>query len=146
MEQLILKMMELLSQSIQELSMIDEDYGQLDLQSPEDTYPVTFPCIVIGGGQASWETLGSLDQRGQMSVTVRLAIDCYDDTHYGSTTESKIEERLQLAHRVFTSLQGKKLVSGQSRFNRSTSRDYALYKGIKCYETVFAFRYDEEAQ
>lgn len=145
MEELIMKMMEALAAAIPELSLIDEDYGQLDLQSPEDTYPVTFPCLLIGSSQASWDTLHSLDQRGTMNITTRLAIDCYDDTHYGSTTEEKIQERMQFASRVFKALHGKKLVSGQSAFHRSASRDYPLAHGIKCYEITFSFRYDEPA-
>ena len=28
-----------------ELTLVDEDYGQL--QTDEDTYPVTFPCVLI---------------------------------------------------------------------------------------------------
>ena len=31
-----------------ELSLIDEDYGQLEMGAEEDQYPVTFPCVLIG--------------------------------------------------------------------------------------------------
>ena len=31
------------------VSLIDEDYGQLEaLMNGEDQYPVTFPCVLVG--------------------------------------------------------------------------------------------------
>lgn len=39
------------------VSLIDEDYGQLEaLAGGEDQYPVTFPCVLIGIPETLWET------------------------------------------------------------------------------------------
>lgn len=145
MEQIILEIMKLISASLPELSLIDEDYGQLELQSAEDTYPVTFPCVLIGNAEGNWDTLSDCAQRGKISLTVRLAIDCYDDTHIGSGTEDKIIERMQLNNRLYVSLQGKAVVDGMTELHRIHSRDFSLFRGIKCYETIFSFATMDES-
>ena len=41
-----------------DVSLIDEDYGQLEaLQNGEDQYPVTFPCVLIGIPETLWDNL-----------------------------------------------------------------------------------------
>ena len=67
-----------------ELTLVDEDYGQL--QTDEDTYPVTFPCVLISVDKVDWETVTDDYQRGTAQITVKLCIDCFDDTHYTSGT------------------------------------------------------------
>lgn len=80
------------------VSLIDEDYGQLEaLAGGEDQYPVTFPCVLIGIPETLWENLKGNLQHGKTTVTVRLAFDCYDDTHYGSAQEQHVAERMALA-------------------------------------------------
>lgn len=70
------------------IALIDEDCGQLEaLANGEDQYPVTFPCVLIGIPQTVWENVKNGLQHGKTTLTVRLAFDCYDDTHYGSTQE-----------------------------------------------------------
>ena len=39
-------------------------------------------------------------QHGKTTLTVRLAFDCYDDTHYGSSQEQHAAERMALAGRL----------------------------------------------
>ena len=99
--------MQRISERMPELSLVDEDYGQLEAGLEEETYPVTFPCVLIGNLEADWDNLAGGAQRGTVFFSVRLAIDCYDDTHYGSGTESKVSERLQMANRVYAALQGR---------------------------------------
>lgn len=40
MEELFIKILQLITEEMPELSLVDEDYGQLETE--EDTYPVTF--------------------------------------------------------------------------------------------------------
>ncbi len=46
MEEVFIAIMEQIAQEMPELSLIDEDYGQLEMGAEEDDYPVTFPCVV----------------------------------------------------------------------------------------------------
>ena len=48
MEEVFIAIMEQIAQEMPELSLIDEDYGQLEMGAEEDQYPVTFPCVLIG--------------------------------------------------------------------------------------------------
>ena len=103
MEEIFTSILKLINDEMPELSLVDEDYGQLE--TAEDTYPVTFPCALIGNMEADWEEIGMGTQKGMVTLTARLAIDCYDDTHIGSGTTAKVAERLQMANRLYTTLQ-----------------------------------------
>jgi hypothetical protein len=126
-----------IAENIEGLSLIDEDYGQLEaIETEEDTYPVTFPCVLISVPEVIWTNLGGGSQRGDCSVVVRLAIDCYDDTHYGSSTEEKAIERLVFAKSIHRKLQGFK--SGDcSPLIRKKTHDYSRPHAIKVYETLY---------
>lgn len=143
MEELLLKMLQHIKEEIPELSYIDEDTGQLETN--EDTYPVTFPCVLIGNTEIGWKDLSySGAQKGDGSIVVRLAIDCYDDTHIGSTQEDSIIERQQFAKRIFRALQCEQLCEGVSPLSRIKSRDYTLPGNIKVYEQMYQFDIHEE--
>ncbi|MDR1340176.1 MAG: hypothetical protein LBK58_09015 [Prevotellaceae bacterium] len=137
MEQLFNDIQNHIAGHFPELSLVDEDYGQLEaIETAEDTYPVTFPCALISIPETEWENLGGGSQRGRASVTVRLAIDCYDDTHYGSGTSEKAAERKAFATSIHRQLQGFK--SGTcSPLIRRKSSDYSRPHGIKVYETLY---------
>ena len=81
-----------------ELTLVDEDYGQL--QTDEDTYPVTFPCVLISVDKVDWETVTDDYQRGTAQIIVKLCIDCFDDTHYTSGTAGKVAERIAMFKRL----------------------------------------------
>lgn len=148
MEELFSLFMQRISERMPELSLVDEDYGQLEAGLEEETYPVTFPCVLIGNLEADWENItGGSGQRGTVFFSVRLAVDCYDDTHYGSGTESKVAERLQMANRVYAALQGFRPSKDMTALVRTKSRFYSLPAGIKAYEYTFSFRiHDNSAQ
>ena len=78
-------------------------------------------------------------QQGKTSVTLKLAIDCYDDTHVGSTTEDKIAEREQMAGRLFRAAQGMRLSQKMTELDRRRSTEYTLGDGIKVYEVTFEY-------
>ena len=83
------------------ITLIDEDCGQLEaLTNGEDQYPVTFPCVLISIPQTAWDNIKNGLQHGKTILTIRFAFDCYDDTHYGSTQEQHVTERLTLAKRL----------------------------------------------
>lgn len=143
MEELLLKMLQHIKKEIPELSYVDEDTGQLETN--EDTYPVTFPCVLIGNTQINWEDLGySGSQKGDGSIIVRLAIDCYSDTHIGSTQEEDITERQRFAKRIFKALQCEVLCKSVSPLSRIKSRDYTLPGNIKVYEQMYQFDIHED--
>ena len=49
MELLLYHLINHIKESMPSLSLVDEDYGQLEAIDKEDvdTYPVTFPCVLI---------------------------------------------------------------------------------------------------
>lgn len=127
------------------ISRIDEDYGQLEaLSGGEDQYPVTFPCILIGAPEVKWETLKAYQQKGNLTLTVRLAFDCYDDTHYGSTQEQKAADRLRTAALLNSYLHGWSFEGCGQAMVRTTSRQYSLPGGIKVYEQEYTTRVADE--
>ena len=75
------------------LSLVDENYGQLENIDQENTdmYPITFPAVLIDLQEASWSNIEGKSQKGIIKVNVQLLIDCYDDTHYGSGTMEAIK-------------------------------------------------------
>lgn len=84
-------------------------------------------------------------QRGTVFFSVRLAVDCYDDTHYGSGTESKVAERLLMANRVYAALQGFRPNNSMTALVRTKSRFYSLPAGVKAYEYTFSFRIHDDS-
>ena len=143
MEELLLKMLQHIKKEIPELSYVDEDTGQLETN--EDTYPVTFPCVLIGNTQINWEDLSySGSQKGDGNIIVRLAIDCYSDTHIGSTQEEDITERQRFAKRIFNALQCEVLCTSIGPLSRIKSRDYTLPGNIKVYEQMYQFNIHED--
>lgn len=127
--------------------LIDEDYGQLDaLINGEDVYPVTFPCVLIGTPKVKWKTLRTNLQQGELTLSVRLVFDCYDDTHYGSTQEEKAIDRMQMAARLNSYIHGWKLQDRTQSLFRSESSEYALPGGIKVYEQTYTTIVMEEVK
>ncbi|KAA6347834.1 hypothetical protein EZS27_004699 [termite gut metagenome] len=122
---------------------IDEDTGQLE--TDEDTYPVTFPCVLVSNTDTNWTDIGLGVQKGETQLTVKLAIDCYDDTHIGSGTTDKIRERQQLSTEVYKALQGFRVNKYMSAMVRLKSRDYTLPGNIKVYEKIFRFYFHDES-
>ncbi|MGL4520813.1 MAG: hypothetical protein ACRCUJ_14390 [Phocaeicola sp.] len=140
MEELFITLQAMVAEQMPELSLVDEDYGQLQaLLNGEDSYPVTFPCVLMGETKVAWKNVTPVIQQGEGSITVRLAFDCYDDTHYGSGTEDKIRERLQKEGELHKILQGYRLNKEMGRLKRATSTQFSLPGGIKVYEIVYSF-------
>lgn len=137
MEELFIKILEQIRQEMPELSLVDEDYGQLE--TDEDTYPVTFPCALVGNLEADWNDIGLGTQKGTVQFSARLAVDCYHDTHYGSGTEDKVAQRLSLANRLYTALQCFCPLPDMGPIFRTKTRFYSMPGAVKVYEYIFQF-------
>ena len=140
MEQLIYDLMTTIGTEMADtVRTIDEDCGQLEaVQTDEDQYPVAFPCVLIGTPDVQWESLKGGAQRGRASLTVRMAFDCYDDTHLYSGTEQAAAERLHTASRLNRLLHGRVPDGCCSPLLRRRSRQYSLPHGIKVYEAEYS--------
>lgn len=145
MEEIFIAIMERIAGMIPELSYIDEDYGQLELTEEQDSYPVTFPCVLIGNTESDWNDIGYGVQKSESFVTVRLAIDCYDDTHYSSGTYEKVRERQLKAKELYKALQEFQCTEEATPLVRVKSRDYSLLGNIKVYETIYSFTLHDES-
>ena len=146
MEEIFIAIMERIAQKMPELSYIDEDYGQLETGAEEEHYPVTFPCVLIGNTPNRTGKTSDTGYRKAMSlVTVRLAVDCYDDTHYTSGTYDKVRERQMKAKELYKALQGFQCTEDCTPLVRVKNRDYSLPGNIKVYETVYSFTLHDES-
>lgn len=144
MENLFITLQKKIAENISGLSLIDEDCGQLQsLLNGEDTYPVTFPCVLIGDIVVDWNNLTPYTQQGNATITVRLAFDCYDDTHYGSGTADKVLERMAVDNQIYKLLQGYK--HGRGRLKRTKSVGFSLPGAVKVYETIFSINIVDES-
>ncbi len=119
---------------------LDEDYGQLEFTDTDDSYPVTFPCALIGAADTDWEELTGDAQRGRASVTVRLAVDCYHDSHYSSGTYEAVRQRHQLAARLHKALRHFKPAVNATAMVRTRQSESTRPGGIKVIDFTFAFR------
>lgn len=134
MEELFLDILNKLG-AMNDISLVDEDYGQLE--TAEDTYPVTFPAILVEAPTVEWSELGQYSQIGRVTLRVRLVIDCYHDTHYGSTQEEEASAHIRLYDKMHRQLQGFR-PSTATALVRETTRFYTIAHGIKCYESIYS--------
>lgn len=140
MEYIISELIPLIAKAMPTLTLVDEDYGQLenidDSDEERQMYPITFPCVLIDAPETEWSNLSSGMQKGVTTVRVRLCIDCYDDTHYGSDTIAKADSRNELQHQLHAVLHGFR-PSGDGCLVRTASRFYTYNHGIKVYEISY---------
>lgn len=138
MEYLLENLINHISSHMPELMVVDEDYGQVEMLDDEtkETYPLTYPAVLIDTSETAWSNIGPNSQKGQCTVRVRLVIDCYDDTHAGSGTTYKIQEREELRRKVHTLLQGHRIDNEQA-LTRISSRTNTGNHLIKIYDQVY---------
>lgn len=139
MELLLYHLINHIKENMPSLSLVDEDYGQLEAIDKEDmdTYPVTFPCVLIDIPETEWSNLSGKSQKGKAKVNVRLVIDCYDDTHYGSGTMEAMLERAEMANDLHKALQCFR-PDEDGELIREKSRFYTWSHGIKVYEMLYS--------
>ena len=138
MECLLEDLVNLIGNAMPDLEVVDEDYGQLEMldQENNNTYPLTFPAVLIDASSVDWSNIGELSQKGNATVRVRLIIDCYDDTHHGSGTTHLIAKREAKRRELHKVLQGYR-IGENSALLRTNSRFYTASHGIKVYESTY---------
>lgn len=136
MECLLEDLVNLIGDAMPDLQVVDEDYGQLEMldQESNDSNPLTFPAVLVDASSTVWTNMGGLNQKGTATVRVRLIIDCYDDSHYGSGTTHLIAQREEKRRELHKLLQGSRIGDGLIRTN---SRFYTASHGIKVYESTY---------
>lgn len=136
---MICKLVAHINEQMPELSMVDEDYGQLENLEDDnrDMYPITFPAVLIENTETEWSNLSGRSQKGDALFRVRLIIDCYDDTHAECGTQFAVEEREDMRSRLHTILQGFRPVD-DGVLIRKRSKFFTWYHGIKVYEMTYA--------
>lgn len=124
------------------LSYIDEEYGQVEFLDDEsrDTYPVTFPAVLIDCQGGQWSQLGQSMQNGSATIAVNIYIDCYDDTHAHSTTIEKVKGRLALVRSVTELLQEWQPLDNSGKLIRQATAFQTMNHGIKMYQTTYSVR------
>lgn len=143
MEDQLFDLIEYIGQNMPELRTVDEDYGQLEmLDDNRDSYPLIFPAVLIDVPGTEWDNIGGLNQKGLCTVTVRLCIDCYDDTHFHSGQTYKIKERAAQRKELHRLLQGH-CVGDDSALIRTSSRFWTGNHGIKVYESTYTLEVTE---
>ena len=127
MEHLLNDIIELIGNNMPDIRTVDEDYGQLEmLDDSRESYPLIFPAVLIDAPETSWENIGGLSQKGLCTVSVRLCIDCYDDTHYNSGTTGKILSREEKRRELHRLLQGHCIGCGSALILHCEPRDKGL--------------------
>lgn len=144
MEHLLYDIINRIGTNMPEIRTIDEDYGQLQMleQEGRDSYPLVFPAILIDAPETQWENIGGLSQKGVCTFSVKLCIDCYDDTHYRSNQIDMILIRDKTRRELHRLLQGHRIGNG-SALIRTSSRFYTASYGIKVYESTYAIEVTE---
>lgn len=140
MEQILTEIIDHLEENALDLglSYIDENFGQLEaIDNEEDTYPLTFPAVLVELQNIQWEHTNGLRQDGTATIVVQLLIDCYDDTHAYSNQRHKVEERERLNRSVTTHLHGLRILDNTSTLTRISSNSYNASHLIKVYETTY---------
>lgn len=138
-EELLIALIDIIASEMPEIQTTDEDYGQLEALlsgEKEDNYPLLFPAVLVHAPMTDWSNLSAGNQKGQTTVNVRLMIDCYDDTHYGSTTTDKIRDRSDMVKKLHHILQNKSLPESTPLI-RTQSKSVNMGGGIKVFELTY---------
>lgn len=127
--------------------MVDEDCGQIEAaQQGEDQYPIDTPCVLIGTPEVEWaniKTAEGIRQIGKATFTVRLAFDCYDDTHAGSPDgDTGPEARMAAASELNACIHGWQFEGCSGTCFRTYSRAFTAGR-MKIYETTYRTEVEE---
>lgn len=138
MEYLLSNLVGYIAREMPSLSLVDEDYGQLENLDDEERqmYPLTYPAVLIEPSRVDWSHLSGDSQKGEATLRIRLIIDCYDDTHWGSGTTDRIIEREELRASLHSLLEGYRPL-GDGALMRSQSTFFTFNHGIKVYESTY---------
>ncbi len=146
MEYLICNLIEYISKNMSGISLVDEDYGQLEAIDNDnvDMYPLTYPAVLIETPETEWSDISGDGQKGTCTVRVRLILDCYDDTHATSGTVDAVDARNAMRHGLHSLLQGYR-PCGDGALMRTKSKFFTWNHGIKVYEMTYTTTVSEYA-
>ena len=120
------------------VSLVDEDYGQLESgNNGETTYPVSFPCVLIGVPETEWSDLNAEVQQGKTTLTIRMAFDCNEDSHEQGEGALDAAGRMRMAEQLHRCLHGWLFKECATTMLRRASRQFSIPGGIKVYETQY---------
>lgn len=131
MEKLMNEMVERIAQQLPELSVVCEDYGQLE--NAEEYYPVTFPCVLVSVPKTEWTNHGTFDQRGTCAIVTKLAFDCASPEEHEL---QRMEERQTLAAKLHRIMQGSKFATS-GKLSRVQTVSLFLPDKVVVYETHY---------
>lgn len=87
---------------------VEMEYGQLEI--PEDSWPVPFPCVLIDFPDTDFSDDSRLNQQGILTVQLRIAIDLYEDLYMvdgaDSPDKGKAIKAINLPTLIFQSVHG----------------------------------------
>lgn len=151
MESLYLRIAERLREIVPELEHIDEDTGQLYPVQYDDRYgyPILFPCCLIDASTTDYKVEKFPDiQRGTVTITIKVAFQCDEDSHYSSiesnNTFEQMRHRLAINKKIVCALQGYCFGDDFSAMQRTQARAYPLAGRVKVYESTFNVNITEE--
>ena len=141
MEQLMSDLLRQIAEKMGNLvEVVDEDYGQLDaLKNGEPVYPVAFPCVLVGIPETVWGNLKADTQRGEPTLSVRLAFDCGVQPPVDESTAVELAtQRYQLVKRLNDAVQGWGFEGCRSAAVRTKSVQTVEPGNVKVYEQQYA--------
>lgn len=117
---------------------VDFDLGQLDTgEAP----PVSFPCVLIGFGNAGYSNLAQLVQLGEIQVSIRVAFKTFERTHSAATESFRDVglahlDTLQAIHFALQGLSGAAFSSmSRESMAQENRADLRVYRYV--YSTVY---------
>lgn len=77
MEYLLSRMLDYIAEQMPEISLVDEDYGQLENldKTDEDMYPLTYPAVLVETSRVDWSHLQGSSQKGEDCNQSRSYLD-----------------------------------------------------------------------
>lgn len=138
MKQLLSSIKERISEKIDSVRYIDEDWGQLDYYAPD--HPVKWPCVLIDISQVRWSNQGKHLQTGIAEVAITVADMKLSNTNRQAPAgQSKAAGHIfDLLQQVFASLHGWAPNQSVGPLTRTLTRKISRDDGIRQFEVVFA--------
>lgn len=143
MEELYLNLQKEIGLCVPELVHINEDVGQLECDNPDEAgFQLSYPAVLINVADVDWKDCAPTGQKGEVVISVKLAMDVYASSMYGATDETRLLERMELFKKVHKSIHKKKLGTVMP-LARYKSRSYSINGGIKIYESLYRTTFKE---
>jgi len=136
MEELYLNIQKEIGLNCSDIVQINEDVGQLECGNPDEAgFQLSYPAVLINVADVNW-TDAAIGQKGDVTISIKLAINSFTSNMYGLTDETRLLERMALFRQVHNSIHRKKLGTVMP-IVRYKSRSYSIEGGIKVYESLY---------